>query len=164
MRTTTLLLLLCILAGCVAQAPNRNPQETELETLRKDITELQARAEHKEQTIEVQHLLVAHQGAGIGGVTRSLEEAEKLTAQLWAEIKAGSDFDALVKKHTNDSHPGIYGMTLGEGDSRKNLYPRKGMVAAFGDVGWRLKVGEFGVAPYDSRKSPYGWHIIKRTK
>lgn len=164
MKAIALVFMSCLLAACVAQAPNQSPRENDLETLRKDITELQGRAEHKEQTIEVQHLLVAHKGAGIGGVTRSLDEAEKLTAQLWTEIKGGADFDALVKKHTNDQHPGIYGMTLGEGDSRKNLYPRKGMVAAFGDVGWRLKVGEFGVAPYDARKSPYGWHIIKRTK
>ena len=38
------------------------------------------------------------------------------------------------------------------------------MVAGFGDVGWRLQVGEVGVAPFHSRKSPYGWHIIKRVQ
>jgi parvulin-like peptidyl-prolyl isomerase len=37
-----------------------------------------------------------------------------------------------------------------------------GMVAAFGDVAWRLDVGEFGVAPFDPKDSPYGWHIIQR--
>ena len=38
------------------------------------------------------------------------------------------------------------------------------MVPAFGDVGFGLKVGEIGVAEYHPRKSPYGYHIIKRTK
>ena len=38
------------------------------------------------------------------------------------------------------------------------------MVAAFGDVGFKLDVGEVGMAPYDPAKSKYGWHIIKRLK
>lgn len=38
------------------------------------------------------------------------------------------------------------------------------MVPGFGNVGWRLQPGEIGVAPYDAKKSPYGWHIIKRLK
>jgi parvulin-like peptidyl-prolyl isomerase len=55
-------------------------------------------------------------------------------------------------------------MTMtGQGNGR-TLFKRSGMVAAFGDVGWRLEVGEYGVAPFDARTSPYGWHIIKRLK
>jgi parvulin-like peptidyl-prolyl isomerase len=38
------------------------------------------------------------------------------------------------------------------------------MVPGFGDVGWRLKVGEVGVAPNHSIDSPFGWHIIKRLR
>lgn len=146
--------------------PEPEPEpETPLQTLRKDIADLAAKPEHKEGQIEVQHLLVAHAQAGIPGVKRSIAEAEQLAADLWKRIKAGEDFAKLIKEHTDDSPPGIYGMTMtGQGDRNANLYPRKGMVAAFGDVGWRLKVGEFGVAPYDKTKSPYGWHIIKRTK
>ena len=72
-----------------------------------------------------------------------------------AQIKDGGDFDALVKKYTNDSHPGKYPMTMSS---------RSGMVPAFGNVGWRLEVGEVGVAPYDPVKSQYGWHIIKRIR
>ncbi len=133
--------------------------------LRKHITELEKRTERKADEIEVQHLLVAHKGAGIGGVTRTLEEAEALTGKLLAEILGGGNFDALVKKHTDDAHPGIYGMTInGGGDRARNVYARKGMVAAFGDVGWRLDVNEVGVAPYHATKSPYGFHIIKRLK
>ena len=45
-------------------------------------------------------------------------------------------------------------------------YPRQGMVAAFGNVGFALNVGEIGIADYDptTMTSPYGWHIIKRVK
>jgi parvulin-like peptidyl-prolyl isomerase len=157
-------LLLLALVGCTVRT-SKPKKETALETLRKDIAEVAARDERQVDEIEVQHLLVAHKDAGIGGVTRTMEEAEQLTAELYEKIRNGADFDALVKEHTDDSHPGIYGMTqTGSGDRSRNLFPRKGMVAAFGDVGWRLDVGEVGVAPFDPRTSPYGWHIIKRTK
>lgn len=136
-----------------------------METLRKDIEELNAKAELKVDEIQVQHLLIAHNRAGIPGVTRSVEEAEQLTAEIWQKVKEGADFDALVKEHTNDSHPGIYGMTMrGPGDRNQNVFPRNGMVPAFGNVGWRLNVGEVGVAAYNQQTSPYGWHIVKRTK
>jgi len=163
------MILTCIvalaIAGCTSTQAKPTTEDKALEQLRNDIKEVAARDERTDDTIEVQHLLVAHKDAGIGGVTRSMAEAEKLTAELYAKIKDGADFDALVKEHTDDSHPGIYGMTMvGQGNRNENVYARKGMVAAFGDVGWRLDVGEVGVAPYDSGTSPYGWHIIKRTK
>jgi parvulin-like peptidyl-prolyl isomerase len=41
---------------------------------------------------------------------------------------------------------------------------RTGMVPAFGNVGFPLKVGEVGMAEHDARNSPYGWHIIKRVE
>jgi len=152
-------------AGHQGQQTRNTKKETALETLRKDIADVAARNERDADEIEVQHLLVAHKDAGIGGVTRSKEEAEQLTAELYEKIRNGADFDALVKEYTDDAHPGIYGMTMtGSGDRSRNVYPRNGMVAAFGDVGWRLDVGEVGVAPFDARTSPYGWHIIKRTK
>lgn len=161
LRYLLLLLVVTATTACVAKID----KETPLEKLRNDIKEVASRPEQKADQIEVQHLLVAHKDAGIPGASRTKEEAEKLTAELWQQIKGGADFAALIKEHTNDSPPGIYGMTMvGTGDSSKNLYARSGMVAAFGNVGWRLKVGEFGVAPFDPKTSPYGWHIIKRTK
>ena len=113
-----------------------------MEKFRAHIAEIAARAEHKDPEIQVQHLLISFKGAGTNA-TRSKEAAEKEAAAIWERIVKGEDFDSLVKKFTDDSHPGIYGMVLsGAGDQRKMIFPRKGMVAAFGDVGWRLKVGE----------------------
>ena len=43
-------------------------------------------------------------------------------------------------------------------------WPRRRMVAAFGDTGFPLKVGEIGMADYDPSRSPFGWHVIKRLK
>lgn len=42
--------------------------------------------------------------------------------------------------------------------------PRGNMAAAFGDVGFKLKVGEVGLAEPHAEKSPFGYHIIKRLK
>lgn len=118
------------------------------------IKELMAKAEHSADKIEVQHILIAFQGTGTKA-TRSKADAEALAQKVWAEARGGADFGELVKKHTDDSAPGIYPMTKSS---------RSGMVRGFGDVGWRLQVGEIGVAPFDPTASPYGWHIIKRLK
>ncbi len=122
--------------------------------LRDAITELEAKSEHDAASVKVQHILIAFEGTlGPKPVHRDKEQAEALAARLFMEIQGGADFDALVKEHTDDSHPGIYPMTKSS---------RRGMVQGFGDVGWRLEVGEVGVAPFDTAKSKFGWHIIKR--
>jgi hypothetical protein len=46
----------------------------------------------------------------------------------------------------------------------KNEYARDRMVPAFGNAGFPLQVGEIGIADFDQRTSPYGWHIVKRLK
>ncbi len=120
------------------------------------IKSLMAKPEHKDESITVQHVLIAFQGAPrIQGVTRNKDEAKVLAEQVWKEALAGADFKALMKQHSNDGGPGEYPMTKAD---------RMQMVKGFGDVGFRLAVGEIGVAPWDQAASPFGWHIIKRVK
>ncbi len=120
------------------------------------IAALMQKQETQDSAITVQHVLIAFQGAPrIQGVTRSKDEAKVLAEQVWREAMAGADFKALMKQHSNDSGPGEYPMTK---------QGRNQMVKAFGDVGFRLEVGEIGVAPWDAQASPFGWHIIKRVK
>jgi parvulin-like peptidyl-prolyl isomerase len=71
-----------------------------------------------------------------------------------------------VEQYTDDSPPGLYTLTnIGVvADQSAGEYGRKNMVPAFGDVGFKLKVGEIGIADYDPKTSPFGWHIIKRVK
>jgi len=117
--------------------------------------------------ISVQHILIGFQGSLPGKpVSRTKEEAEQLANEIFAKAKAGEDFDELVKENTDDAYPGVYKMAnFGVPADRTNMvYPREGMVPAFGDVGFPLAVGEIGMAAYDPQKSPYGWHIIKRIK
>ena len=133
-----------------------------VQRLRAHTAALAARAEQEVEEIRVQHLLVSFRSAPGTGATRNRREAETLAAQLFERVQAGEDFGALVEEYTDDAAPGIYAMTTGRPNRRLEIWPRENMVPAFGDVGYRLAVGELGVAPYDEEKSPYGWHLIKR--
>jgi len=114
--------------------------------------------------ITVQHCLIGFNGSVRGkSISRSKEEARSLATQLLAEVRAGANFEEVIRKNTNDSPPGIYKMAnYGKMATGKGTFERDGMVPAFGNTGFPLQVGEFGLAEYDSRESPYGWHIIKR--
>jgi parvulin-like peptidyl-prolyl isomerase len=115
--------------------------------------------------IQVQHILIGFQGSVPGKpIRRSKDEAKTLAYQLLEEARAGVDFDELVRKHTDDSPPGIYGMSNRGVAPARGEYARDGMVPAFGNAGFPLQVGEIGIADYDQRSSPYGWHIVKRLK
>jgi parvulin-like peptidyl-prolyl isomerase len=117
--------------------------------------------------VTVQHILIAFQGSiPESKVTRSKEEAQKLAEQLFERAKKGEDFDALVKKYTDDQYPGIYKMSNAgvPSDESQQEYSRTRMVKSFGDVGFSLPVNGIGLAAYDPQKSKYGWHLIKRLK
>jgi peptidyl-prolyl cis-trans isomerase D len=123
-------------------------------------------AQGEPDRIQVQHILVGYKGSVPGkNITRSKDEAKTLAYDLLKQAQGGTDFDDLVRRHTDDSPPGIYGMANdGVRPAGRDEYARGGMVGAFGDVGFRLQPGEIGIADYDQRTSPYGWHIIKRIK
>lgn len=146
------------LLGCLALAScgGGNAASAAQGSMDDAIKALMAKPELPDQSITVQHVLIAFQGAPrIQGVTRTKDEAKVLAEQVWKESLSGADFKALMKQHSNDSGGGEYPMTKAG---------RMQMVKGFGDVGFRLAVGEIGVAPWDQTASPFGWHIIKRVK
>ena len=114
--------------------------------------------------ITVQHCLIGFRGSVPGKpINRSKEEARALATQLLADARAGANFEDVIRKNTDDSPPGIYKMANhGKMAKGKEMFQRDGMVPAFGNTGFPLQVGEFGLAEHDSRESPFGWHIIKR--
>ena len=115
--------------------------------------------------IQVQHVLIGFKGSVRGkNITRSQEEAKALAADILARARKGEDFAALVKKYTDDAFPGIYGMNNTGVAKGPGEFDRAGMVKAFGDTSFSLKVGEIGMAEYDPQTSPFGWHIVKRLK
>jgi|SRR5260221_601372 parvulin-like peptidyl-prolyl isomerase len=113
--------------------------------------------------IQVAHILISFAGAGTDA-TRSKADAEKLAGEVLARAKKGEDFAGLIKQLSDDSGDGVYGMANVKVAPAKGEYQRQGMVPAFGDVGFVLEVGGIGMSAWDPRKSPYGWHIIKRLK
>jgi parvulin-like peptidyl-prolyl isomerase len=118
------------------------------------------------ERIVVQHILVSFAGAPRAKATRSKAEAEKLATELLDRVKKGEAFEELMKRYSDDPGPGEYGMAnngVTPGDPQKE-FPRKGMVPAFGNVGFQLGVGDIGLAVHHEKDSPFGWHIIKRVK
>lgn len=114
--------------------------------------------------ITLAHILISFAGTRTAA-TRSKAEAEKLAGEVLARATKGEDFDKLMKDLSDDPGGGIYMMAnRGVRKSHPDEYNRDQMVAAFGDVGFKLSVGAIGMSDYDVRKSPYGWHIIKRLK
>lgn len=117
--------------------------------------------------ITVQHCLISFGGTGTPA-TRSKEEAEELALSLFEQVQNGADFDEIVKTHTDDSFPGIYNMAnrgfSGAANQLEEVIDRDNMVPAFGDTGFPLAVGEYGLAVFDAQASRYGWHIVKRIK
>ena len=146
-------LAVLVMLGC------QSKKEVEKETAAEEVKE--------PDNIAVQHVLIGFSGSLPGkAVSRNQEEARLLAEDLFKRAQAGEDFDAMVKEYTDDSYPGIYKMAnFGvTADVAKGIYARNQMVAAFGDVGFPLKVGEIGLASYDPQKSKFGWHIIKRVE
>src|SRR5262245_58761217 len=115
--------------------------------------------------VQVQHILIGFAGSVPGkDVKRTREEAKKLAYEILDRARTGEDFGALVQKYTDDSPPGIYGMSGRGVAPAPGEYSRDGMVPAFGNVGFAISPGNIGIADYDPASSPYGWHVIKRLK
>jgi hypothetical protein len=113
--------------------------------------------------IKVQHCLIAFKGSlPKPTVTRTKDEAKALAYDILERARKGENFDALVKQYTDDSPPGIYAMSNFGKATKPDYYARNRMVPAFGDTGFPLQVGQYGIADFDAKKSPYGWHIVKR--
>ncbi len=117
--------------------------------------------------IEVDHILIAVPGPRMPNVDRTPAEAAELAKKLMDQLKTGDgDWASLKRRYSADPPPGgPYKLANhGVAPTEQNEFPRKGMVPAFGNVGFKLEVGEIGLAEYDPGTSPYGYHIIKRTK
>ncbi len=122
--------------------------------LGRDAAAVLARPEEGVKQVRLQHILLAFVGAKRGSESGHTEdEARKLAGDVLARARAGEDFTALMKQYSGDEGPGTYLLTQED---------REGYAEYFHEIGFRLKPGEIGVAPYHRTKSPFGWHVIKR--
>lgn len=122
--------------------------------LGRDIAAMMARPEPSIDKVKLQHVLVAFVGAKRGSESkRTHAEARVLTEELLLRARGGEDFVGLMKKYSSDEGGGTYTLTEADrGDYAEN----------FQAIGFRLAVGEIGVAAHHRSKSPFGWHVIKR--
>ena len=83
---------------------------------------------------------------------RSKEDAEALVKSLMTQLKAGADFDMLMKQHSEDP---------GSASSARPypVSPDAQLVIEFKQLALRLNVNEVGVV-----QSDFGFHIMKRTE
>lgn len=112
-------------------------------------------ADIEKNYVHVKHILVKFANAAEFGADTAAEEttqthdAELAKANdILAKIKAGDDFDALVKEHSEDAGQGETGYTFTYGK----------MTAPFEEAAFALPVGETSGLVETS----YGYHIIKR--
>jgi len=116
--------------------------------------------------LRVQQILIAFRGAkdALPRVSRTREEAEVLAKRILERARQGEDFKKLIQENTDDDGKKEIGMvsagTRPRGDERR----REGFDKGLADVAFGLAVGEAGMAPYDPRDAPTGFHIIKRTQ
>jgi parvulin-like peptidyl-prolyl isomerase len=150
--------LLLALAACSKEDSNPVPPAPEKKARPEKI------ANGEPAAITVKHVLISFAGTPRTRATRTKEEAERLAYEVLAKAKKGDDFDALMKAHSDDPGPGTYGMANAGVEPEGEESPRSGMVRAFGDVGFRIEVGEVGFASHDPETSPFGYHVIKRVK
>jgi len=104
--------------------------------------------------IAASHILVSYKGAERSEATRTKEEARKRAEEALAKVKAkDADFAALAKEYSDDPGSKAKGGDLG-------TFKKGVMHKNFEEAAWKLKVGEIsGIV-----ESPFGFHIIKRTK
>lgn len=109
-------------------------------------------------TANVKHILISWSdlAESFGGrqdpraQKRSMKDAEAEVKSLLGQLKAGGDFDLLMREHSED---------LGSAQSGRpfTVTPDAQLVIEFRQLSLRLNPGELGVC-----QSDFGFHIIKR--
>jgi NIMA-interacting peptidyl-prolyl cis-trans isomerase 1 len=104
--------------------------------------------------IAARHILIQFVGSQRAApkVTRTREEAQSLAHQVAGKARAGNDWETLWKEHSDEP-----GAQLG-GDL--GTFGRGQMVPPFERAAFELDVGEIS----DVVESPFGFHVIQRTK
>jgi hypothetical protein len=146
-----------LLGGCqqVGLAPNEVDENAVRET----------EGPREAVRVVVQHVLIAHEDAGIPGVTRSIEQAGALAGVVLVKAKAGEDFDELVQLYGDDRDSGgVYAVTNFGASATPDEVERVTLVRGFGDLAFKLEPGGIGLVKYDKVKSPHGFHVIKRLR
>ena len=106
--------------------------------------------------VQIKHILISWKDLDSAkddrAKKRTKQDAESHVRSLMTQIKAGADFDMLMKQHSED--PGS-----AAGARAYPVSPDAQLVIEFKQLGLRLNVNEVGVV-----QSDFGFHIMKRVE
>jgi len=125
------------------------------EKLRKPLADLveDLPAEESPEEVAASHILISYNGANRSEATREKAEAKTLAEEVLAKARAdGADFAELARQYSD-------GPTKEKGGDL-GTFKKGAMDPAFEKAAFGLKVGEIS----DVVETPFGFHIIKRTK
>ncbi len=104
------------------------------------------------EQIQASHILVSWKGCTRSTQTRTKDEAKKRIDEVVAKMKKGGDFAKLAGEYGEDGTK-TKGGDLGP-------FGHGMMIKPFEDAAFALKVGQVS----DIVETPFGYHLIKRTK
>lgn len=125
------------------------------EKMRKPLGELveDIPADKVPEEIAARHILIGHKGAKRSKATRTRDDASTLSEEVLRKALAkDADFAALAGEYSD-------GPTKSKGGDL-GTFKKGAMDPAFEEAAFKLKVGEVS----DVVETPFGFHIIKRTK
>lgn len=107
------------------------------------------------EEVGARHILVQHVESKrlSEGITRTREAARARAQECLLKLREGADFTEMVAEYTDEPGGAERGGDLG-------LFPRGVMVESFTEAAFALKVGEIS----EVIETPFGFHIIKRTR
>lgn len=97
-------------------------------------------------------------------VIHSKEEAEASAEQIFKRARPDKDCNAAGKQYCDNRDPGVYGMANSGVQLETSLqeFSRDQRSPALGMGGFKLEVGNIGMAGYHPKNSPSGYPIVKR--
>jgi hypothetical protein len=126
-------------------------------------TLIEAKRKDEPDVVVVQHILIGFKKTVRGKkLDRSKRDAAELAQELLERAQAGEDFDAMVKEYTDDRYPGVYRVTNRGAPLMEKSFSRDQVAVCFGDVAFRIAIGEVDLGKYHAGNCPMGYHVIKR--
>ncbi len=148
--------LIAVLTALVLYVHNRQPTAATAEPAAAEAPAAAAApADDAPTEVEASHVLVMYRGSmrAPENVTRSKEEAQTRVREVLRRARAGGDFAALAREFSDEPGAGERGGALGR-------FGRGMMVGPFETAAFGLRVG----AVSDIVETPFGYHVIKRTR
>ncbi len=110
----------------------------------------QIKAQVSDDKVTVKHILIAFENEEDGTVSdKAKTDAKEKAEMVLSKVKAGEDFDELIKEYNEDPGSTSDGYTFANDGT---------MVQSFADASFALEIG----AVSELVETNYGYHIIKR--